>query len=44
MRDRAEALGGSFDLESNETGTTIIVIVPLADEGRADEPRLGVDP
>ena len=44
MRDRAEALGGSFDLASNETGTTIIVIVPLADEGRADEPRRGVDP
>ena len=33
MRDRAEALGGSFDLASNETGTTIIVMVPLADEG-----------
>jgi two-component system, NarL family, sensor histidine kinase DevS len=44
MRDRAEALGGSFDLASNETGTTIIVMVPLADEGRVDEPRLGVDP
>jgi len=44
MRDRAEALGGSLDLESDETGTTIIVMVPLADEGRVDEPRLGVDP
>ena len=32
MRDRAEALGGPFDLASNETGTTIIVMVPLADE------------
>jgi len=44
MLDRAEALGGSLDLESDETGTTIIVMVPLADEGRVDEPRLGVDP
>jgi signal transduction histidine kinase len=44
MRDRAEALGGSLDLESDETGTTIIVMVPLADEGEAGEPRDGVDP
>jgi signal transduction histidine kinase len=44
MRDRAEALGGSLDVESDETGTTIIVMVPLADEGRVAEPRLGVDP
>jgi signal transduction histidine kinase len=44
MRDRAEALGGSLDLRSDETGTTIIVMVPLADEGGADEPGHGVDP
>lgn len=31
MRDRAEALGGSFDILSGPTGTTIIVTVPLRD-------------
>lgn len=35
MRDRAEALGGSFDIRSGHTGTTIIVTVPLAAEGEA---------
>ena len=44
MRDRAEALGGSFEIDSSASGTTIIVTVPLADEGGAGEPRHGVDP
>ena len=37
MRDRAEGLGGSFDIQSGPTGTTIIVTVPLYDAtvGRA---------
>jgi signal transduction histidine kinase len=31
MRDRAEALGGTFDIRSGPSGTTIIVTVPLRD-------------
>ena len=42
MRDRAEALGGSFDVRSGPTGTTIIVTVPLAAEGEVSEPVRGV--
>ena len=42
MRDRAEALGGTFDIRSSGSGTTIIVTVPLADEGGAGEPGRGV--
>jgi signal transduction histidine kinase len=33
MRDRAEALGGSFDLRSGPAGTTIIVMLPVRDGG-----------
>lgn len=42
MRDRAEALGGTFDLRSGPTGTTIIVTVPLPGEGEADGSVRGV--
>jgi signal transduction histidine kinase len=39
MRDRAAALGGSFELGSGGPGTTIIVTVPLPDaiDGAAPE-------
>jgi signal transduction histidine kinase len=36
MRDRAEALGGRFDLRSGPGGTTIIVRVPMTVEGTSD--------
>jgi signal transduction histidine kinase len=43
MRDRAEALGGSFELASGSDGTTIIVRVPLADQRAIGAPTDGVD-
>jgi len=35
MRDRAEELGGTFDLDSDERGTRVVVRLPLipVDEG-----------
>lgn len=42
MRDRAKALGGTFDLRSGADGTIIIVTVPLAAEGEAGERVHGV--
>jgi len=43
MRDRAEALGGTFELQSGSTGTTIIVNVPLVADGDAGGHVHGAD-
>ena len=43
MRDRAEALGGSFDLRSGPAGTTIIVSLPVRDGHLGSGGRGGVD-
>lgn len=32
MKNRAELIGGTFDIQSGEAGTTIIVIIPIAEK------------
>src|SRR5215470_583311 len=39
MRERIRELGGSFDVESNADGTCVRVVVPIAEQALAANPR-----